>query len=628
MPTRTVKAKQTAPGDPVALRGQAVLGRYVDLLYAAGHPKTPLGSQQVYAILALNRSVAEVKDANERLTNMLEPLLEEQYWIDTSPSDFRLYWQQTLLIKLVLDPALVGRLSLTNQALIKRHLFNFIEGFSEEYTRNDFGSGDQAHAADIHGSDNHDIIRHGFFLLGSQILAADPNYATRRLPGDRTPAAIQVAFEQNTLTVLRERAATGLVAEIASPTYVGVYLQTLFIIADHADDAMLRRVAARFLDLTFADAAQETLGGVRGGARSRVYKSDAAYTARDDTFILPLFVLAGEPSAGPLWPLRPGYMPPRDAFAVLTTAYRLPPVVLEQFKDRVAMGTFQYDTRRPSTGEQTQATVRGEPYPVYHPDALPHFVRSSLVTPQYVLGWFTIDESRSALLVHDQNEEMGAITSVPDGRIAITGTPTNPDHRTSYHDLQAVGAAHAVLIRRNIHAQANLPLRLFFSPDFVISQTAEWLLAASRDQACWFGLRAVVLDNGILREAPLQASDWGKTIPGNPVAGHFYDFPGDAFLVVEAGSRDDGDFRTFSHALTSGTRLKSDARETGITYHLLRGRRNLTLFASARVPEINGRPLVLPPALTYSSPFLSSQPGSSAVVARSPGGDTLEINLA
>ncbi len=626
-PASRAAAPSGGAEDDVARRARAVLARYVELLEAPGHPQTPIGGQQAFAILALNRSAADVQDANRRLAAGLAPFVAEHHWIDTPVNDPHLYWQQTTLMALLLDPALADRVTEGNRSAIKQLLFNFLLGFSDEYTRNRFGAADPAHAADIHGSDNHDIIRHGFFLLGSELLAQDAAFAARALPGGHTAATIAAAFARDTLLVLRRRAAIGLVAEIASPTYAGVYLQTLFLIADHASDPAVRQIAARYLDLTFADAAQETLAGVRGGARSRAYKTAAAYDAREDTFTLPLFVLTGEPAAGPLWPLRPGYMPPRDAFAMLTTAYRLPQPILDLFAQRAAMGSFQYDTRRPATGAQTQASVRGDPYPVYAPDAVSRYVRSSFVTPRYVLGWFTIDESRPALMVHDQNEEMGVITSVPDGRIAITGTPTNPDQRTSYSDLQAVGAGHAALIRHNIHAQARFPLRLFFSPDFVLREDSGWLFATAGDGHCWFALRAAIPAEGGVADRPVVASDWGRKVPGGPLAGTCKEIPVQATLAIDAGTSDEGSFAAFASRILAGPGLRLAAAEPGIAYRSPGGGPDLTLFTSPRVPEIDGRPVPLPPPLAYSSPFLRSQPDSS-VVARTPAGASLRIDLA
>ena len=291
---KAIAAEQTQIlGDEVSKRGRAVLERYADLLDAPKHQETAIGGEQAFAILALNRSEAEIQDANRRLAKELTPFLDEKYWIKTDPSDFRLYWQQTALIKLMLDPKLANRLTSENQNAIRKLIANFFRGFSDEYMVDGLGLSDPSHAAEIQGSDNHDIIRRGFFLLGGQILAADPFWSKYAFPGGYTAITITKQFAQSIVVALGRRAATGLLAEIGSPTYAGVYLQTLFVMSDHASDPTVRRSVSRYLDLIFADAAQETLGGVRGGARSRAYKTPAAYDAREDTFLLPLFVPDG-----------------------------------------------------------------------------------------------------------------------------------------------------------------------------------------------------------------------------------------------------------------------------------------------------------------------------------------------
>src|SRR5579859_7566296 len=120
--------------DDVARRGREILLRYRDTIYPPGAAEaTAIGANQAYAVFLLHRAEAEIEDANRRLAAMLRPLVQEGYWITTKESDDRLYWQQTMLIKLLLDPATRPRLSDENAELIKSLLWNFVVGFSDTY---------------------------------------------------------------------------------------------------------------------------------------------------------------------------------------------------------------------------------------------------------------------------------------------------------------------------------------------------------------------------------------------------------------------------------------------------------------------------------------------------------------
>jgi|GEM_PF-3754446 len=604
--------------------------RYLDSIYPNGSTSAAaMGANQAFVSLALHRNAAEISDTNERLAAMLKPFVQEGYWITTPENDLRLYWQQTMLIKLLLDPRTRDRLSPENHALIKQLLWNFVQGFASTYIHDDFASTDPTKVAWIHESDNHDIIKHGFFFFACQLLKDDPAFADKALPGGMTPATLYLRWSANLKIYFRQRASAGMVAEIASPGYAGVYLQSILLFADYAADPEVRALAISFLDLTFADAAQETLNGMRGGARSRAYKDANAYDGRADTLVMPLYVLTGQPASGALYPLRPGFIPPRDCFGILDTGYRLPGTVLELFNKREEMKNFQFDSQRPAIGTSFNAAIRGVSYPIYVPVIPSRFVRSTFITPAYTLGWFTIDESQPALLIHDQNEWMGAITSADNGRLAITGTPTSTDGRTSYHDLQAVGQSRVMIVRRGVHAQGNGPLRIFFSADFQLENQGGWLFAKSGDDRAWFALKTVaVAGNTLTQTAPVE-SNWGTTIPGATIAGHFYIAPSpQSFVIVESGSAEEGTYADFVRKIVKPGRISVSAATPGITYQPIDGTAELTLYQNGKIPQIGSRPLAWPNKREFASPFLESDENRQRFTVRSPSGRSLVIDFA
>lgn len=620
----TIGCTAGTKNDAVAQRATALLNQYLDLFYPSDRSTMPAAVEATvaFASLYLNRSPEIVADTNKKLTAFLTPFVEKQYWLSPKADSSSLYWNQTMLIKLALQDETKSRLTQQNINLIKELLWSFLVGFNDEEAKFAFSSTDPTEVRRIQGSDNHDMIRHGFFLLASQLLMDDPDYAQRKLPDGTSPPVAYQRWVKNLAVYFPEKAAMGIVAEIASPIYVGVYLQSVFVIADHAADRHIRELAARFLDLFFADAAQETLNGIRGGARSRTYKVADGYDDFGDDLLLPLFVLTGLPSSGPLYPIKPHIFPRKGCMAVLGTSYRLPPVVAELFANRTALGSFQYDSERPATGSIEMVKLRDSPYPIYTPDQRSSDVRSSWVTPDYVLGWFTIDESKRPLEVYVQNEEVCAITSVSTGRVSITGVPTSQDRRTSYNDFQCVGAGGCVLVRHAIHAQDRAGFRLYFSSDFIAQNVEDWLLMQAGDHRSWFAFRAV---NPADPQATglLTKQDWSPEVPGRRLVGQFFQTAPETVLVIESGGA------------TSGTsdQFLASLRETEITIRpdsVIRAQkgsnRSLTLYNDARIPLIDGRPVTLPPPRIFSSPFLESDNGTHFTV-RLPSGASQVIDL-
>jgi hypothetical protein len=118
------------------------------------------------------------------------------------------------------------------------------------------------------GSENHHVTSRVSDFLVARFLKDIPAYAERKYDDGST---LQEQYEVRLdywSKWLDQRARRGLFYEDGS-SYENYTIEALFNLRDFAEDPVLRRKADMFLDLVFANFAEETLGSVRGGPKTR-----------------------------------------------------------------------------------------------------------------------------------------------------------------------------------------------------------------------------------------------------------------------------------------------------------------------------------------------------------------------
>ena len=249
------------------------------------------------------------------------------------------------------------------------------------------------------GSENHDINAKVVNLLSAQIFMHEPDYADRVYPdygqgsgyrygrvGLETPEGggrarfkdggdyrarehyeAWVEFWQNWFTT---RARRGPFIEVNSATYMLYSLGFLQSLCDLAEDESLRRSARKFFDLVWADWAQDQIGGVRGGARTRSANLLSGY---DSMTQYSKFLFGGPGNAF------------HGFYQLLLSDYQMPPVAWEMALDREGMGSFAYVSRRPGEEQDVWPRPLGNERTLLC-DTRSRLLRYSWVTPDYVLG--------------------------------------------------------------------------------------------------------------------------------------------------------------------------------------------------------------------------------------------------
>jgi len=251
----------------------------------------------------------------------------------------------------------------------------------------------------VTGSENHDINFKMGNLLSSQIFMHEPDYRDRIYPdlgrmqgygygGGGTFRAGKVppkeklgggnykdgkkynaadhyqAWVSFWKEFLAERARHGFFIEHNAAGYMLHTQRFLHEIYAWSDDAELRKQARMFMDLVWAQWAQDQILGITGGACSR---GEAGYSRMSG---MSAFFLGG---------------PTGDAVAYAFSDYQWPREVWETVLGRRQMGEYAFVSRKPNEAQDLWPQPPGTEYTmIVRPDS--RLVRYSWATPDYVLG--------------------------------------------------------------------------------------------------------------------------------------------------------------------------------------------------------------------------------------------------
>jgi hypothetical protein len=171
-------------------------------------------------------------------------------------------------------------------------------------------------------------------------------------------------------TYFRERAQRGFFLEYASHTYSKHTLNMVDLAYQYSGDEELHGLIDDFLTLFWAEWAQVSISGVRGGPKTRHHKTPIG---GGGTTILISFLLGGEANADIWW------------YWNLINDYRLPSVVWRMALDRQGMGSYTYLARGIGEEENVWPRPLGTERTLTV-DTQARFLKSTYVTPDYTLG--------------------------------------------------------------------------------------------------------------------------------------------------------------------------------------------------------------------------------------------------
>ncbi len=529
------------------------------------------------------------------------------YFSGRGSAGHNLYWETVILCRMVNAPEIMAKLSPQTEQAMKAVLWDFV------YTFDKPGHSDPSleNINVIHNSDNHDMIHRGVYLMAAQALKNDPLWRDKEYADGSKAAQRYDVWRKNLMEYFRFRAKTGVNAEFGSCVYAGVHLHPIFNIYDYCEDEKLSAQAGKFLTLFFADVAQEVIAGVRGGAKVRMYKAANSYNYIPDKLLGYNHILTGQPAVMPV-------LAATDCFGATNTKYRLPDAVRELMTNTAAKGSYAYKSNRLAQGGH----ILGPEYdtgmraPIYTAELQSGLMRYTYATPSYLLGTFTVDETKTYMLINSQNQWMALTTAaLPSSRIVVNLTPTS-DERTGYRELLAAQHQSCAMFRKQLAANDTGLMRLFVSDD--LKMTPQDNILFFENDLVYV---AVVCGHQKAKtDYTIEKTDLG---PGRFIT---YNEP-NVFIVLEVAAK--ADYAAFDafKAEIAGNELKFENNDDEITYKSLKNECEIKMFTDIKTPLINGKPVDLRPKKVYNSPYLQSDYDSGIVQITGINGEKLVLDF-
>lgn len=304
----------------------------------------------------------------------------------------------------------------------------------------------------MQGSENHDLQAKASSLGSSTIFMDEPDFQNRVYPNygfgagyhyghagyygpdvdfaqrigggradlsdgeDYTPVEQQAAWVEFFREYITERGRRGFFLEHASRGYAKHSLGFLQLAGTITDDEDLNALWDEFYTVYWADWAQTSISGIRGGPKTR-HHGDVGGPGDSGTADLISFHLGG-PANASIW-----------HYWDLLDDYELPEIVWRMVLDREAMGSFTSLSRGIGEEENVWPRPLGNERSLLV-DTESRFLRSTYVTPDYTLG--TQMDHPGAIHSHlSMAGRWHGMTFAQDmnARVVIVGRPDQPDAR-------------------------------------------------------------------------------------------------------------------------------------------------------------------------------------------------------
>jgi hypothetical protein len=438
----------------------------------------------------------------------------------------------------------------------------------------------------IADSENHDAQAKSFDLLAAQMFATDS--ADRRYADGSTPQQQVATWTRHWSDWFDTRAKYGLLVEAGSPSYTGYTMQAVLNIYNFSQDATLRTKAGMFLDLVFADFAQQSLQHVAGGAKSRSYPRDR-YDGSSDTMtnFADLLFDGGTPARN------------NHELTLATSGYSPPAPIAALAQDPVARGAFEDVTRRPGVGFASSTKELA-----WSVNPLRSVVDYSDVTPEYVMGTAELQPSQTRVGPSSQNRWQGVIfgTGPGDRVYPQAGRSTVEKTEDAFVSVQKKN----VLITRK-DGYASQPTLVYFPSTLAMLDARNgWLFARA--------------GNAYLAVRPAAGSyRWLTTAKNHAsrVADRFIALrqPSVPIIFDVASANAYPSFGAFeARIMRNGLRY-----ERGVLRYTSSDGTVLQMGSVDSVPRVNGVPISFAPPDLFASPFVHSRFGSGLITVTADG---------
>lgn len=263
----------------------------------------------------------------------------------------------------------------------------------------------------VWGSENHHVQKYSAVWGFLSILRGEEEYRHRVLEDGFGLEEHFQAWSAYAREWIRERGRKGLFVESSNGNYNGETLKGISVIFRYAEDPELRRLAGQLFDLYWASWSIEQLGGVRGGAKSRIYPKRGI--RGEDTFLRLAWYYLGMGEERRIQ---------GNDLSFLLSDYRLPAVVRELALRTEERGCYENCQRI------LGLAADGCYQPMwYHLDTeYGGLVRYTYCTPRFIMGSYHMEPrpSRDWTMISSQNRFQGVIFSNHrDARVVVQCVP-------------------------------------------------------------------------------------------------------------------------------------------------------------------------------------------------------------
>lgn len=456
-------------------------------------------------------------------------------------------------------------------------------------------------------SENHSAMKDQIAWGGAKILRRFEPYRSMEYNDGSTAQEQYEAWTHFLTEYARERGKRGLFVEYRSNTYVKYTMQNFYNYLDLSSDPNLRELARSVLDLMWADAALETLDGYVGGAAARNQRPTDLNPIRAAFSALGWFHY-GE---GLEMSLHPGHM------MLITSAYRIPSVIMDIALDVEGRGSFEYLSRKPGLSQEGQENSYAQTSRYYVDYEDSQILRYSYVTPDFVLGTHVFPQLSNARWtnISSQNRFQSAMlrTGETDFVQIVPQTRAIGNLERNLNESWSV-QRHGTLITQKLRTSQNsAEMRVYIPSDSSVSveEVDEWIFVNTG--YTYSGVR--VATGGY----QWQDSEWIEL-----------DDEYSPVIVEVARSQDYADFGAFqAAAVSTALEIVVENEERRLHYTGLGGSGDFVFHIdSDEAPTVDGDAYDLAPDYTYKSPFLNADwPGAQVHIEKGHRSLTLDFDL-
>lgn len=427
-----------APPDPATIDARLVGMVQNNVTNPSPNPLLTVGQARAWGLACYALSCLYLNTDTVTANAYINAFHDEFPVPDSESYVFDSYFMLHLVWRIYRDPVMNARLTPTARTDIEDMMWRWIRTRSKVSTA-------QGTEWVYHGSENHDAMQKGGYLLCAEALMNVAGYGPNRLLADgNTISAHAAAWSAYFLRYFPSRAREGINVEVASPIYAKYSVGVYYNIMDFASSPVLRDLAKQFVTLYWADTASDwTRSGVRGGGQARCYKENYLRRGNQYSFHQLLWGYGWHGTAGVVRTY--GLIP-------ATSSYRVPEIIAACAAD-TNRPNYLYTSRR---WGRAGAVDAGDNNFVVFDSGNSSMRRDTWVTPDYTMGAFTLDMNKQYVQVLDQNRAMGVFfASGLNDRVMVFGKGAGNDK--SYADLNGVCRTNCMVVQRdkNVNASGN-----------------------------------------------------------------------------------------------------------------------------------------------------------------------------